>query len=189
MPSWIVDDPSALFTLLGLVAFACMVLWWQRRTRGPLIGLAAIFALLGLALALYEFVDTDAKRIQRSVFHMADAVLAGDADGTFAGFAPAFHVLHSDLARFRGRVEPLIRSRVVKSYSIWDYQARDINRGARRAVVTFSLKGSPNQSPFDFVNIRAIFLLETDDQWRLSTFYVFAPHIDPMSEASLQLPF
>ena len=96
MPSWLVDEPTDVYMVLGVLALILGIVWWFNRgedfgkkklswLKGLLarrltlnqccaMGLTLIGVLALVILVLYLFVDTDNKRIRRAIREMSDGV-------------------------------------------------------------------------------------------------------------------
>jgi hypothetical protein len=190
MTSWFIEDPTAVCFILALAALAFGVLWWVHRRRAYLVVLGILSGILAVVVLLYLLIDTDGKRIERQINEMALGVAERNTERVFANVSATFRVGTADKRQFRARVEPLISGGQVDQLKIWDYQARTVSREARSATVTFSVKATGTRSQMhEFYNVRAIFVLDPDGQWRLAGFELFAPQVDPLSGQSIPLPF
>jgi hypothetical protein len=190
MSTWLLEDPTTAYVVLGLAAFALGVGWWMQPRRGYLIGLGVVIALIGLVALLNLMVDTDAKRIQRKIQAMAAAVAGRDVEGIFRHISADFRLRGMDRNQFRQRVEAYIHRGDVQSLTVWEYQPRNISREQRVATVTFSVKGHGQAtSGVEFYNCKAQFVLDADGEWRLRGFDLFLPQVDPMTGQPIDLPF
>jgi hypothetical protein len=75
--------------------------------------------------------------------------------------------------------------------SIWDVEVIKLDRQVRTATVIFraSTQGLEGARGVPFYNVKAHFLLEPDNQWRLKDFDLYLPTVDPKSGDSIELPF
>lgn len=188
MPSWLVDDPSVVYLLLGVVALGLVAGWWSSRDRRYLIGLGGVALLFLIVLLVSRLVDTDAKRIKRSLDEMAEGVRARSADRIFAHLSSRFRVGHLGKPEFRPVVERYLKSGEVTGMKVWDFEPHTIT--SDRATVFFKVKGEGSANfGYEFFNCRAVFVRDPDGQWRLQTFRLYSPQTDPASEESLTFPF
>lgn len=182
----LLDEPTPAYVVLGVGLLVSAALWWRDRRRGELWAVGAFaLALLGL-IAAGVLIDTDAKRIDRVLRDMARATQDRDVGRIFSHVSETFAVAGMDKLEFRRLVERRIGE--VESFSLWDYQARDISRAERRAVVTFALKAHGQSWQAPFYRCRATFVLDPDGQWRLLNFDLFPPQSDPMTAPPIELP-
>jgi hypothetical protein len=189
MPRWLVDEPSFLWTVLGIIALAFAVAWWRTPRRAYAFGAAAALGLLLLVVALFNFIDTDSKRIERSIQAMASAVDAHRLDDVFSHISAEFRFEAMDKEQFRQWAKSIMDRYGVSGMQTWDYQPVAIDLGQRLATVTFKVKAHGIETQgVTFYNCRAKFVLDPDDQWRLKGFEIFPPHIAPGSGQSLPLP-
>jgi hypothetical protein len=190
MPSWIVDDPSIVLIMLGIVVLICAVGWWNTRQRGYAIAVATTAALIALVWALSTWIDTDSKRIQRTIGAMAADFEAHRVDQLFSHVASAFAVAGLDKQAFRQYGEGILRRHEIHGVQIWDYEAKNISRQDKKATVTFRARarGLEEHEGLPFYNCLATFVLEPDGQWRMQSFQVFLPTVDPLRGDPLPLP-
>ncbi len=190
MFTWFIDDPTLVWAVLGIAALILGVLWWRYQSKTLLTAVLAVAVLFGLSLLPYFLLDSDARRIRRAVEAMADGAASRDTAQVFAHISDSFRIGTMDKQAFRARVSNPIATGEAGQIHIWDYRARHVSRDQRRATVTFSAKGSgPDARGVEWYNVRAEFVLDPDGQWRLQTFELFLPHVDPMQGQPVSLPF
>jgi hypothetical protein len=190
VPSWIVDDPTLVGVLLGLLAFGLAVGWWRSRRVGYAIAGVVVLAILGIVWFLHVYVDTDAKQIDRTIAAIGAGVQAHNVDQIFGHIAADFQVAGMDRQGFRNFVSRFLSAHVIQGVQFWDYDPVQLSRQNRRATVTFKVRawGLEEERGVAFYNCRAIFVLEPDGKWRLQTFLLFMPQIDPMHGEPIPLP-
>jgi len=132
MPSWLVDEPTDVYMVLGVLALILVIVWWFNRgedfgkkklswLKGLLarrltlnqccaMGLTLIGVLALVILVLYLFVDTDNKRIRRAIREMSDGVREDNADRIFAHISNQFRWGGRTKEMFRPEVESRRRS-------------------------------------------------------------------------------
>jgi hypothetical protein len=190
MTSWLVDDPSLVYLILGIPAVALAAGWWLTRRRGYLVGLGSVAGLLVLVWLLSHWIDSDVKRIDRSLRAMAAGVEAGNADAVFEHVSKDFHLGALDKIGFRRWAEGYIRGGQVLGIEIWDVQAKDVSRSRRAGTVVFKVKAKGEMTHgFEFYNCRAQYVLDPDGSWRLKGFRLYPPQTDPDQGEALPLPF
>src|SRR5437773_11787439 len=101
MPSWLVEDPTVVYFLLGLAALASASGWWMTRRGKYAVGAVVAVALILLVRLLDYWVVTDQEKIIDSIQVMANGVASRDIDGIFAHVSPRFR--HDTLANARFR--------------------------------------------------------------------------------------
>jgi hypothetical protein len=190
MPSWIVDDPSTVYLILGISALCLGAAWWQTRKLVFLIGLGSVALVFLIVLLLSKIIDTDHKQIERKLLEMAKGVKDLNAEHIFEHISKDFQLGSLGKKEFRPIVERYMKTRQVTGMEVWDYSAKEISRPNRTATVFFKVKGKGNATfGYEFFNCQSIFVLDPDDQWRLKSFQLYQPQIDPASGQSLNLPF
>jgi hypothetical protein len=190
MPSWIVDDPSLVFLILGISALCLTALWWQTRNRHLLVGLGAIAALFFIVWLLSKLINTDSKQIEGKLQSMAAGVKNSNPEQIFEHISRDFKLGSLGKDGFRPIVEEYMKSRKVTGMEVWNFSAKDVSRSGKKATVVFKVKGKGTANfGYEFFNCQAVFVLDPDDQWRLQSFQLYPPHIDPASGQSLSLPF
>ena len=190
MSSWLIEDPTPAYLILGALGLGLGILWWMNRRGAYLIGLGAAALLIGILVLLNYTIDTDSKQIHRKLQTMADSVATRDVEAIFANISSQFRLGSMDRQQFQQRVESHLHRGDVQNLKIWDYVPREISREHRTATVTFTVKGSgAGTSGTEFYNCRASFVLDPDEQWRLKGFALFLPQVDPMTGQAIELPF
>jgi hypothetical protein len=183
MPSWLVDNPTPVYVVLGIVALSFLIALWVTGKRRYIIGIAAaaglalLFALLTMLMTL--FAPTDRGKISHAIDEMGAGVKARDTDRIFAQISDRFRLGAMDKKAFRNAVDPILRRGDVTEIQVWDFRDFDISREKRIATVVFQVKPQPADR-FDnqFYRCKATFVLDPDDEWRLQTFDVFNPFVD-----------
>jgi hypothetical protein len=190
MATWIVDDPSAAYLIAGLAALAFVIGWWNTRKTWLAWGaIACALALVGITL-LYFLVDSDSKRVERSLTDMAAGVENHDLDRIFRHVAATFHAGNMDRQAFRGYAEHVLDARHPHGINVWDIDASDLSRDQKSGPVFFKVKGQglEESEGVNFYNVRATFILEPDGQWRMQDFQLYLPTVDPRRGEPLGLP-
>src|SRR2546423_1927281 len=115
MPSWLVDDPTNVYLLLGFALLGCAAAWWVTRKRRFAMGSGAVILLMGLVWLLDYLVVTPREQVLDSIEQMGAAVRRRDADGIFRHISQSF-TLGSGTTRegFRQVVERALRDREVE---------------------------------------------------------------------------
>ncbi len=209
MPSWLVDDPSVFYLVLGLVALGLGTGWWMNRGKEDrtiwqglmagrltrkqqyMVGLFLVGLLFVLVVVLSLSVVTEFKRIQWVIKDMSDGVAHQDIDRIFQHVSEEFHTQRGTTkSQFRPVVERYMKSGEIQKVKVWDFDAVEISREKGLAIIDFQVKGEGNLEREGQLGYRcrAVFVLE-DDQWRVKTFDLFPPHIDPDSKEYIPLPY
>lgn len=210
MPSWLVDDPTDAYMVLGLLALVLGIIWWFNRGEdfgkkklGWLKGLIARrltlnqccamgltligFLAVGI-LALDLFVDTDNKRIRRAIREMSVAVKDRDVPKIFSHISNEFSLKGLNKERFRSLVESHLQNGDVNEVPAWDFEQAKINREKREATVQFMIKPKGRLTRDVPYRCLATFSHDSDGKWRLKTFSVFEPQINPSTGQSIYPP-
>jgi hypothetical protein len=189
MTGWL-SDPTILLTVLGLLALGFGLAWWNSRKGGYALGFALALAAILLIGIFSWMADSDARKIERAIRDMGDGVEKGDVNRIFSHVADGFQSGGMSKTAFRGYAERFIERHHPQSISVWDFEARELSPKERRATVTFKVKGQgiEEREGVSFYNVRAVFVLEPDQEWRMQDFRLFAPMTDPMRGDPLALP-
>jgi len=208
MPSWLVDDPTDVFLVLGLLAVVLGIIWWfnrgedfgkkklswikgliaRRLTLNQIcaMGLTLIGFSAVVILALYFFVDTPTKRIRRAIREMSDGVKEDNIDKIFAHISDQFLLagMGMNKATFRREVESRRNRGDVTEVRAWGFEEPQFSEDKKEAKIEFLIKPKGNLTQAWYRCI-ATFVRDPDGQWRLKTFSVFEPQIDPKSGSSI----
>jgi hypothetical protein len=190
MPRWIVDDPGTAYVIVGLAALVFAVGWWNtRKTWLAWSAVACIGAIAAIAL-LYVFVDSDSKQVERSLSGMAVGVENQDLDRIFRHVAKTFHAGSMDRDAFRRYADRAIQTHHPHGVNVWEVDATELSRDRKNGAVYFKIKGDGLEASEGvvFYNVRSIFVLEPDGQWRMQDFQLFSPTQDPRRGEPLALP-
>jgi hypothetical protein len=186
MSSWLVDDPTLIYMLLGTAAVAFAVLWWKTRKTGYAYGAGTAVALMGALFLLGTWVDTDQKRLRRALEEMAAGVTAHDLDRVFEHISADFQYRGHDKLAFRLKADEAIRARHVESVQVWDFEPIAIDRPRRSASMAFRVKGKGNWSTGkEYYRCLAEFVLDPDSQWRMRGFKIFNPLVETDQEIAI----
>jgi len=209
MPSWLVDDAPTIYMVLGLLALVLGVVWWMNRGEdfgkkklGWIRGLIARRLTLNqccamgltltgvLALAVFIlgfFVDTDQKRIERAIKEMSDGVKEKNVDKIFSHISNQFNLSGRTKEAFRPMVEHHIRNGDITEVEAWGFEQAKLSEDKKEASIEFLIKPKGNMTKA-WYRCLATFIRDPDGQWRLKTFSVFEPQIDPASRRSIYPP-
>jgi hypothetical protein len=177
MVSWLVDHTSWLYLLLICAALGCLSGWWVTRKRKFLIGLGAVAGAAGLVFLL-SFLDTDRKRLVRTLQEMVTAFQERKLDRTFALIAD------DCVAEFAGVTldKPELRAKAEQAISYWKVERIHLSAfqfekvDPPTAEVTFNAKSIGQVTGSDyFCWCQAEFRLDKDGQWRMTHLRVHKP--------------
>jgi hypothetical protein len=211
MPSWLVENPSTVYLLLGIAGLVCAAGWWMNRQptdeRDDVSLLAALqrrrlaakhiftlVLLVAVVLAasvwlLNRVVVTDGKRIINAVKDMAAAVPQKDADRILGHISEDFRYGTRSKGELRQYITGYVRSGEVTEVLVDDFKTENISRKDRKGTVKFWFKvKGPNIANDAGYQCLADFVLENDDVWRLKTFKLAMPMTDPHKE-TIDPPF
>ena len=202
MLSWLVDNSTTVYLVLGVAALALVVGWWlspyedPRDRRGRLtrkqrclLGLAVVAVLCAGVWVLDRTVETDHKRLVASIEDMGAGVTARDPDRVFKHIAEEFRYHGYNKSAFRKLAEPHIRSGEVEHVRLWDFETKDVSREKRTATVKFRVKAT-GRNLYDDAGYRCVaqFVLDGDGRWRVKGLRFTFPHVDPEKGEELSLP-
>lgn len=210
MPSWLVDDPTTALFVLGLLALPLAVFWWVRRgedfgkkklnwIKGLLarrltgnqccaMGLTCLGFLAVVVLLLYFFVDSDDKRIQRAIKEMSAGVKEQNVDKIFAHVSERFSLMGQGKNSYRSVVERYLHNGEITDISVWDSEQAKLTKDKKEATIEFKVKPKGTLSQGVGYRCLATFVRDSDGQWRLQTFVVSQPHVDPASKQQIIYP-
>jgi hypothetical protein len=190
MFDWLIDDAAPIYLVLGVVAIGLLVALWVTRKRHWAFALGGVVVLGLLVFLLTLLFPTDQSKILGSIHEMRAAVQRHDADGVMKHIAKDFQFQGVDRSRFQSSVQHVLRERVVDDVNVWEFDEIKIDRPNKTASLAFKAKPSPPQSGKEVEHylIRATFVLDADDQWRMKTFQVFNPFVETDKPMTVPLP-
>jgi hypothetical protein len=218
MPSWLIDDPSLVYLVLGLIAFALGVgLWMNRGEEEPgSMGIRAwlqalkrrrltrnqtyafgltIVAVLAIAVWLIGRVGiTDAKRIRLALEEMAAGVEEKNFDKIFKHVSEKFDKKLMNKKAMRQKVEHYVRSGGVTRVVLWGIEKPVFSEDRTTATIKFGATAQgylvmPEGGLSPGNRCKATFVRDSDGEWRLLTFKVFLISVDPDRGDELELPW
>jgi hypothetical protein len=190
--SWPIDNPSIIYFLLISTALGLLAGWWVTRRRSFLIGLGAVAGLAALFFLLTLLVDTDRKRIKRSLQAMMQGVRERNLDKTFAQLSDDFTMKYARSGTPTRMTKPELRSlanSLNRSGGVSEvvFNSIDFEKvEEREATVSFMAKPFGNQvTGAEFCNCQARFRLDPDGKWRMTRVTLIHP---VQSKELLELP-
>src|SRR5262245_7064733 len=178
MPDWF--TPAVV--ILGLVALALLVAYWQTRNRKYAISLFVAVDVIVLACLIAYLLPTDRKAIEATLSDIVAGIRTRDTDQVFANLATNFRYRTYDKASFRQRVDSHIRAGDAADLEMWSFEADDISRAGKTAQVHFYVRSQNVTGGRQFFLVRAEFILEADGKWRLQKFGLYNPVADTNQE-------
>lgn len=189
MPTWLVENPTPVYMILGLIALVLAYLWSNERDKKYAIGLAIVLAAIVLVMLVSRFVVTDHERVVLAVQEMAASVKKKDVDRIFSLISDKFDVRGVSKKQFRSRVESRIQRADVTELKVWDFERPKTPPPAGKMAVWFLVKAQGEAVPGEsFFRCEAFFVKDPDGQWRLSGFRLMDPQKDPTKADDLPLP-
>jgi hypothetical protein len=168
MLHWLIDNAILFYVLLGLVALAFAAVWWLRRDRRLLIGLAVAVVLIALVWLLTLLVVTDSQQLERAVREMAAAVSEDRPADLVKHLSRKFSygpVTKDNAADFISRN---VQAYGVTYVHIGRFDVKRVSRAEGKAEVVFLMRVDLSSTGVPF-ECHADFVLE-DGQWRLLSF-------------------
>jgi hypothetical protein len=207
MPTWLADDPTMAYVILGLLALVLGVIWWINRGEdfgkkklGWIRGLIArrltlnqacamgltLIAFLAIAVFLLShFAVTDHKRIVKAIEEMSAGVREKNVSKIFAHISDQFNLRGQTKSSFQPTVKFHLDNDDIVEVAAWDFETAKVDREKKEATIEFMIKPKGRLTRDVPYRCLATFVLDPDGQWRLKTFSVFEPHIDPGSGQSI----
>jgi hypothetical protein len=191
MLDWLLDNAVVIGLLLGVLIIGLGIAFWVTRKRYWLFGVGGVLVLLIIVALLKLFVPTDQSRIKNSIEAMRSAVQKQDTDGVMKHIAKDFSFQGLDRTAFRLAVDTAFKRRLVNDVNVWEFDEIKIDRPNKTASLAFKAKPSPQNTSAEGLEhylIRATFVLEGEDEWKMKTFQVFNPFVDTDKPIQVQLP-
>ncbi len=184
-PNWAFMLLLALVVLPGLAAFLFPSTNDPRRgekkkgistrTWLALVSALALLLLFGL-WACDRFLENDRKQIIRKINEMSAGVHERNMNKVFEHVSESFQMSGTNRQSLRNLADNHTSNRDVTEVKVSDVNVESVSREQKNAVVVFLAKvegvSLPNNGLF---RIRARFVLDPDNQWRLHSFDVFTP--------------
>lgn len=210
MPSWLADDPTPVYVVLGALALIVLPISWMNRDRSIALGsskdkrreprtinalilgalvIGFLLLLAGVARLIDHLVVSDHEQIELSVREMAGAVVAGDTERVFRQVSERFlSPNHRDKKAFREFARQYIDKGQVQDIVVWDFRfEQPASRQSRSGTVFFLVKvrGDIVQTHQDlFYRVEAKYRLDEDNRWRMEGFQL----MDPVANQVIPLP-
>jgi hypothetical protein len=186
MLDFLVEESGLLYAVLFLIAaISCFLYWNRRQARYVWVGAVCIVLVAGLWFLSSRY-ESDGQQVTRKIDEMGKGVEARDLDRIFANISNSFRFENLDKKGFRKGAEDIIHRRDVTQVLVWEFAVDSLSREKREANVTFRAKPKGNFAGENYYLVRAHFVLDPDDQWRMQTFQVFNPFVD--TKTPLQIP-
>jgi hypothetical protein len=196
MPSWLADDPTVVYAILGALALVVLALAWMNRDwmiplgsrrgrrREPRtinalslggIVITVVSALAGGVFLIDHLVVTDEEQIVEAVQEMADRVTRRDTEGVFRHVSETFRSPQGhDKRAFKEFARRYIDSGEVTNVRVWEFRFEGDNpRSKQLAKVFFYAKADASSLGSRqglFYLVEADFCLDPDGKWRLKWF-------------------
>ena len=181
MMTWIFEEPLYIAILgavaAGMLGFALAQTGW----RWLLYSLIGVIVVTGLLLVVEHYVETDAERIEATLYKIADRVEANDLDGTLRYVATNATAVRdqarAEFPRYHFKRVSIKRNLEVKV---------DRSKVPPRAVATFNVvveltEGTMN-APYRIPRFVEVTFVEENGQWRVLSYR----HWDPQMGMKLQ---
>ncbi len=182
-PNWAFLMLTVLVVLPGLAAFLFRgdprrgekKKGISTRTWLALVSALALLLLFGL-WACDRFLENDRKQIIRKINEMSAGVHERNMDKVFAHVSESFELSGANKQSLRNLANHHTGNQTVTEIKVSDIKIESVSREQKQAAAIFLAKvegnGLPNNGLF---RIRARFVLDSDNQWRLHSFDVFTP--------------
>ncbi|MFN4260459.1 MAG: hypothetical protein ACK4RK_14290 [Gemmataceae bacterium] len=197
MLNWLIDNAGVWYVLLAIAGIILAVLVYRFQDRRYVIGLAVVGGL-ALVLALLDgLVESDRQQIVRKVRAMAAAVEGNDLDGVMTHVSDRFRIGKGNKETLRRLTASYLSG--ITSMDVWDFSALEFSQlevnaeenpagtlpPSRQATVRFLVHvQGPRVYELPVRLCVAQFVLDADQQWRLSGFQIH----DPLRPSDRPLP-
>ena len=183
MPSWLVENPTPVYVILGLTALVLGYGLLVTRERRFALGLGIVAGLFVLVMLLDYLIVTDFEQIQQNVQTMTRGTVEKDLDRVFELISKDFHYHSMDKQSFRRFAGNVQRDWEVQDIKVWEFEAKEISRQKRTASVDFKIKVEGNWgSRKEYFRCLAEFSFDADSTWRLKGFKLFNPVVETNQE-------
>jgi hypothetical protein len=172
---WLFEGRTSVYVVLAALTVFLLLVWWQTRKRGWLIGVAIAAALIGLYALLDRLVETDREQIVRKINEMAAAVNARNLDALFENISDEFRSPRGrSKEELRNEIKGYINLRIVENVKVWDFDFEDRpSRDHPPARVRFSAKADGGQTLLADCDAR--FDFHPQHGWRLKSIRLLKP--------------
>ncbi len=189
MLTWLADEPTLAYFVLGIVALVAGMSWWMNRQRWSALVFLSALLLIGVVWALGRFLVTDAGRIRMTLDEISRAVSGHHGAAIFANISDRFELGRCGKEDFRGIVERYVDQGEVSGLSFSQFEVRDLSRASGMATVRFTVFPAGRAVPEGSVyRCEGRFRRDGDGRWRLQTFKLSYPPIDPAVGPNIQIP-
>lgn len=148
---------------------------YVRLSRRGLVILAAAVAAAGIGLLVYWLVDTDVKRVKRTLDALARAVETNDVEAVTPFFDPSFRMAGMDTEEFRVWYGGVLLFVKVKQVSIYDREVTIDREDRDLAVATVQTFVAADRRPGEPRIDWRLELRRRGDEWKVSSVRAFWP--------------
>jgi hypothetical protein len=116
--SWLAENSLAIWMIGAIALTFSVIVYYQRRTLGSLIGVAGVIVVTVLLLLVSWLIETPREAVERSLYQLAATVEANDVKGALSFIAPS---AAAQLRKDVNELMPLVkieRARVIGSPEI-----------------------------------------------------------------------
>ncbi len=176
MISWIADNATLLYLLLGVIAVALGLRWRTTRQGKYLIGLGVVVGLVGLVVILSLTIVTARQQLVRAVEETAQQINAKNFDGAFRNFADkVFLEVHpgdkGEVPReaLQKLAQDSMRSQKITGIEVWNIEVESLDPVP---VVSFYLRATDYPG---YANCRAELTQLGEGTWRVQKLKLVLP--------------
>lgn len=177
MFDWLFEGRTSIYVVLAALVVFLLLVWWQTRKRGWLIGVAVAFGLVGLYALLDRAVETDREQIVRKVNEMAAAVNARDLEALFANISDDFRSPRGrSKEELRNHIKGYLEGGIVKKATVWDIVCEGTPSRDNSPVRVF-FKGKAEGAQEFLADCDCTFDFDPEHGWRLKSIILFKPQM------------
>ncbi|MGF1581156.1 MAG: hypothetical protein ACFCD0_17460 [Gemmataceae bacterium] len=189
--SWINDNATLLYVLLGFLAAVLLLLWWQNRKKEYLYSVGGLLVLILLVWLCSLFIVSDKQQIRKALDDIEKGIETKIPDLVVDNLSTDFEYKSSNGPVTKKDVQDHLPG-VMDFYGdvtlrFFDFAYDTIDRKKKLAAVTFRMRADSSRAPNPFLAIcRTEFVLE-DGKWVMKTigFYNYVADTDKV----IPLPF
>jgi hypothetical protein len=192
MLAWPIDNAFYFYVLFICLAAGFLAAWWQTRHPRWLRALAAVAGAAIVLVLLTLFVDTDRKKIERTLREMADNTDRSHLDRVLTHVSEKFNgkfMVHGSTVTWNKQQLGENARSACRRYGVDGVIVNDVNIdfiSESEAVVKFRAKPVIDEiSPL--FPCEARFALESDGRWRMISLKIFNPFVNSTEFFNLPL--
>ena len=181
--SWLVDNANLLYIVLGVIAAALVLVWWNNRQAKYLGFAAGVLVLIGLLWLLTCFHISDSVQLKNNVDAMAQAVRDGKVDDLFKHVSKDFRYKEMDREMVYVLAQGVMKANKINAVRVSNFKVLELSRENKLAKTWFRVNAEGDGGQQIFVT-EADFVLE-GDHWKLKAMRFYNPVVNQDREIDI----